>query len=448
MSKIKIPGIRSAIADAIKVRTLDFIEKRSSLKNPPYWLLKMMGNQSHSGVSVSESNAENVPSYYACRLLISNTVSMIPLGVRQKDKTGNKIIDTDHPIHYLISKKPNPFQTSLMWLSAIVQNVIDTGNSVSVITRNAMGMAIELGRPLPSNDAKAFLFKDPESGRESLWYRITGYKLPIPAGDVLHFRNPIISGKSGDDQLNGKSILTAAKESLGFAIVEQEYGSKTYKNGGGERPVIMSNNKLEENTKRNIRNNVHKQLNGEDGTFGDSLVLEAGLTLGKFGMNPSDADFINSKEFSQREICQFFGMFQPTKIGINTNSSYNSLEQQSIAFVTDTMMPWFVQFEQELNDKLFSTRFDAGRFTKFNVNGLLRGDSAARTSLYKGLYNLSAITPNEIRALEDMNPMPKDEGGETFYIMQNMIPIKDLGEVMKIKYAPKNTNTEPKNPKE
>ena len=119
-------------------------ERRDTLKNPPYWMLKILGNQSNAGINVSQNNADTLAAYYACRLLLSNTMAVVPLNVRHQHADGTREVDKNHPAYRLLAKNPNPFQTSFIWRSAHMQNVIDFGNSYSIILRNAYGNPIQL----------------------------------------------------------------------------------------------------------------------------------------------------------------------------------------------------------------------------------------------------------------------------------------------------------------
>lgn len=425
-------GIRSSI--------INYIESRSSLKNPPYWLLRILGNQSSSGISVTNTNAEQLAAYYACRLLISNTISIVPLQVRRTDANGNRFVDKAHPTYKLLAKKPNPFQTSLIWRSTLAQHVIDSGNAYSLIIRNGMGMPIQLSRPIDPSRVSPFIFINPDNGIEMLFYSVIGISQPFYAQDVLHFRNPIISGSSGNDPLSGKAVLTAARESVGLGLVQQKYGNETYANGGGKRIALTSDKRLDDSVKAGLRKGWKDRYSGPD-KMAEVAILEAGVDVREIGMNPIDADFLNSRKFTMLEICQFFGLFQPSKVGYDSNSNYNSLEQQSIAFVTDSMMPWFVQFEQEIDDKLFSGKIDAERYTKFNLNSLMRGDTAARKEWYQTLFNIGAISRNEIRAFEDMNAIDQ---GDQYYLQQALAPAEMLGELMTLKFENQKKQVEPK----
>jgi len=423
----------------------NFIEKRSgggTLENPPYWMMKILGQSNSSGVPVNHDTAEQLSTYYACRKLLSDTLAIVPLGVRKELKDGTRQTDKNHPVYHLLARKPNPFQTSFMWRSQHMQLMLDHGNSYSLIIRNGMGVPIQLSMPLNPYSVFPFLFKDPVTGMEQLYYQIQGHDLPVLSRDILHFRNTVTGGIN-QNLFKGKSILTAARESIGLGLTQLKYGSDVYRNGGGKRVALTTDRRLDPEVRKALRTGWKKRYSGPD-KMGEVAILEAGVKAVEMGMNPIDADFLNSRKFTALEIAQFFGIFQPSKVGIEVNNSYNSLEQQSIAFVTDTMMPHFVQYEQEMNDKLFSSKIDQNHYTKFNINSLMRGDSAARKEWYRTLFNIGVFTRNEIRALEEMNPIIE---GDKTYLQQNLAPAEMLADLMKMKYETQKKQVEPKQTK-
>jgi HK97 family phage portal protein len=411
-----------------------FERREATLKNPPYWILKLFGNESDAGISVTRNNADHLAAYYACRLLFSNTMAMVPLNVYHRHTDGRREMDQNHAVFPLLAKKPNPYQTSFLWRSLHMQNVIDFGNSYSIIFRNSYGNPVELSRPYNDYEVNPFLFRSPDTGQEILFYKVTGYKVPFYASDIIHFRNPI-NQRFGNNGLRGKSVLTAARESIGLGLIQQKYGAETYRNGGGKRVALSTSQVLKPDTRKALREGWKKRYSGPD-RMAEVAILDGGVEVKEIGMNPIDADFLNSRKFTALEVAQFFGLFQPSKIGLDVNSGYNSLEQQSIAFVTDTMLPHVVNWEQELNDKLFSKTLmlDQGRYVKFNLNGLMRGDKAARKEWYRTLFNIGVLSRDEIRALEDLNPIAE---GDKYYLQQNLAPADMLAELMQMKYENK-----------
>jgi HK97 family phage portal protein len=111
------------------------------------------------------------------------------------------------------------------------------------------------------------------------------------------------------------------------------------------------------------------------------------------------------------------------KIEALERSTNNNIEQQALEFVTDTLLPWLVRWESFINFKLFTEKERKVYYVKFNVDGLLRGDEAARSSFYRTLWYIGAISPNEIREKENWNPY---EGGDAYYVPKNMVPVSGL----------------------
>ena len=120
----------------------------------------------------------------------------------------------------------------------------------------------------------------------------------------------------------------------------------------------------------------------------------------------------------------------PHKIGHLERSTNNNIEHQAIEFVVDTLVPWIVRYEQRLNEALLS---EAGRRTHyigFELKGLMRGDSKTRAAFYKALWQMGALSQNDIRRAEDMDEIP---GGDVFYVPLNMAPTSDATQILMAK---------------
>lgn len=85
------------------------------------------------------------------------------------------------------------------------------------------------------------------------------------------------------------------------------------------------------------------------------------------------------------------------------NSTNNNIEHQSLEFVQYTMLPWLRRWEQAISRDLIGEpeRF----YIKFNVEGLLRGDSTARSAFLREMTNAGLYTINEGREKENLEPI-------------------------------------------
>ncbi|MBW2365984.1 MAG: phage portal protein, partial [Deltaproteobacteria bacterium] len=135
----------------------------------------------------------------------------------------------------------------------------------------------------------------------------------------------------------------------------------------------------------------------------------------------NDAQFLETRTFQKIEI---YGMYHvpPHKIAIhNQNSNYNNLEQENASYVDSCLMHWIVRWESAISQQLLTeVERKSGLFFEFVVQGLLRGDSQARAEYYNKIFQVGGITPNQIRAKENMNPI---EGGDESFVMLNMVPL-------------------------
>jgi HK97 family phage portal protein len=155
------------------------------------------------------------------------------------------------------------------------------------------------------------------------------------------------------------------------------------------------------------------------------------MTINKIGIPPEDSQFLESRQFQIPEVARWFNL-PPHKLKDLTKSSFSNIESEQISFVTDSILPWLVRLEQNFNMQLLSPSDKelSGRgrlYFKHSVEGLLRGDSAARGTLYTSMWNVGSITQNQIRALEDMDPDPNPLADELF-VPLNMTPLSMVKE--------------------
>ena len=154
------------------------------------------------------------------------------------------------------------------------------------------------------------------------------------------------------------------------------------------------------------------------------------------GIPPDDAQFIQGQEFGKSDIAALYRV-PSYKIGLLKpgTMSYASVEQQAIDFVVDCIRPWLVCWEQRATLSLLTQPERKTLYAEFLVDALLRGDSDSRAKFYQAMFNLGAITINEIRAYENMNGIGPD--GDRHYLQQNLAPIDLLDELLKGKTQPK-----------
>jgi len=165
-----------------------------------------------------------------------------------------------------------------------------------------------------------------------------------------------------------------------------------------------------------VQESWDNSANGENAY--STPVLEDGMDWIPVTMSNRDAQYIESRKFNVEDIARIFRV-PPHKIGHLEKSTNNNIEHQGLEFVTDTMMPWLVRWEQSITRDLLTVAERRRYFAEFLVDGIMRGDSAARASYYNSMWTMGAMNPNEIRTKENMNPRD-DEGGNEYVKPLNM----------------------------
>ena len=155
-------------------------------------------------------------------------------------------------------------------------------------------------------------------------------------------------------------------------------------------------------------------------------VLEEGMTFAPLSMPNNEAQFLETRRFQVEEICRIYRV-PPHMVGDLSRATFSNIEHSSIDFAVHTIRPWLVRIEQAMNRALFPER-EKGRFyVQFNLDGLMRGDYKSRMEGYAIARQNGWMSANDIRELENQNPISEEEGGNEYLCNGNMIPIRLAG---------------------
>ncbi|MDD4039295.1 MAG: phage portal protein, partial [Sphaerochaeta sp.] len=235
--------------------------------------------------------------------------------------------------------------------------------------------------------------------------------------DVLH-----ISGL-GFDGLVGYSPIAMARNAIGMAIACEEYGAKFFANGASPGGVLEHPGTIRDPAK--VRESWNSVYQGS-GNSHRICVLEEGMKFQPIAISNEQAQFLETRKFQINEIARIFRV-PPHMVGDLEKSSFSNIEEQSLEFVKYTLGPWVIRWEQALARALFSEAEKPRMFFKFNVDGLLRGDYVSRMNGYAVGRQNGWMSANDIRSLEDLDPIPEDEGGNLFLVNGNMCQLRDAG---------------------
>lgn len=256
-------------------------------------------------------------------------------------------------------------------------------------------------------------------------------QIVLKADEVLH-----IPGL-GFDGLIGYSPIAMARNAVGMTMACEEYGASFFANGANPGGVLEHPGILKDPSKvRNSWNSVYRGSNNAH----KIAVLEEGMKYQQIGIPPEEAQFLETRNFQINEIARLYRI-PPHMVGDLEKSSFSNIEQQSLEFVKYTLDPWVIRWEQALKKALLLPTEKKEYAIRLNVDGLLRGDYQSRMNGYSVGRQNGWLSTNDIREMEDMNPLSDEEGGNLYLINGSMTKLKDAGAFAKTDTS-ENDNTE------
>ncbi len=360
-----------------------------------------------------QSLAFSVAAVYACVRVIAETTASLPMILYRRRADGGKDrADTD-PLYDLLKVKPNPFQTSMEFREQMMTHALLRGNAYAKIVRDLNGFVIEL---LPL-DPDAMTVKrgayglvytyKPEQGKIEVFEA----KLPNSYPMILHLKC------MSTDGLVGRSVLRDSAETFSSARSAQRYGQRVLENDATPSVVITHPEVLDEEAAKRLRESWQQSFSGA-GRAGGTAVLEEGMKVEKLSMTSQDVQYLETRRFLRSEIASIFRV-PPHLIGDLDKATFSNIEQQSIEFVTHCIRPWAVRLEQAIHCAILSDSPQQKRqyFVELMLDGLMRGDLKSRYEAYNIARNAGFLSVNDIRSLENLNPI---DGGDRYLEPLNM----------------------------
>ena len=375
-----------------------------------------------SGKPVNERTAMQTTAVYACVRILAEAIASLPLHVYEYQDDGGKKLVHDHPLYYLLHDEPNPEMTSFVFRETLMSHLLIWGNAYAQIIRDGAGRVLGLYPLLPDkmdvqrDDRGNIYYVYSRNSDENPMFKEYG-DIRLKAEDVLH-----IPGL-GFDGLIGYSPIAMAKNAVGMTLACEEYGASFFANGANPGGVLEHPGVLKDPSKvRESWNSVYRGVNNAH----KIAVLEEGMKYQQIGIPPEEAQFLETRKFQINEIARLYRI-PPHMVGDLDKSSFSNIEQQSLEFVKYTLDPWVIRWEQSLQRSLLLPGEKGKYFIKLNVDGLLRGDYQSRMNGYAVGRQNGWFSANDIREMENMNPIPDEEGGNLYLINGAMTKLADAG---------------------
>ena len=375
---------------------------------------------SAAGKSVTASTAIQMSTVYACVRVIAETIASLPLHVYQNQGEGSAKA-LEHPLYPILHDEPNSEMTSFVWRETMLAHLLLWGNAYCQIIRSGRSQILGLYPLLPD---RMEVDRDSKTGALIYTYTTTeGNAVTLKPSDVLH-----IPGL-GFDGIMGYSPIALEKNAIGLGIAAEEYGSTFFKNGARPSGVLTHPNTVRD--PKRLRDNWNATYGGSS-NGGKVAILEENMSFTPISLPNNEAQFLETRRFQVEEICRIYRV-PPHLVGNLDRATFSNIENQSIDFAVHTIRPWLVRIEQAMNRALFADSEKAGSpgggrfYVQFNLDGLMRGDYKSRMEGYAIARQNGWMSANDIRALENLNPISEEEGGSTYLVNGNMIPINLCG---------------------
>lgn len=424
MPEPSVPPGYTATANGILLPTdLRASDALSDLRDPSAWLTAWSsgGRYGHSGVAVSPQTSLGLATYYACLNVLAQDCAKLPLPVLEELDRGRRKA-REHRLWQILQYRFNDDMTAYVGRWLMTHHAAGWGNGYGLLLRDRSMTRTdgEITGIYPLHPSRVWPERDAEG---HLVYRVrrgTGWRdqreVPetVPASDMLHLKGP------SPDGLRGWSVCELAAESLGLSLAAQEYGAAFFGNSATPSGVLKHPARLSDQAAAHLKTSWQER-HGGPGLSQGVAVLEEGMDWQAITIPPEQAQFLQTRLFQVPEVARWFRMGLH-KIQDLTNAHYNNLEHQNLEHVIDTMQPWHIAWEQEIWVKLLA---GTPYYVKHDTRALLRGDHAARAEYYRAMTQIGAYSINDVRELEDLNPI---EGGDLHYLQIQYAPIERIAD--------------------
>lgn len=337
--------------------------------------------------------------------ILAESVASLPLPLYQRLANGGKERATDHPLYPILHDLPNPEMTSYQFRETLMGHAALWGNAFAEIELARGGWVRGLWPLRPDLVIVRRI-------NRRLVYDILMPKGPnvrLPWERVMHI--PAF----GTDGVVGYSPIALARQAVGLALGTEEFGARFFGNGARPGVVLEHPGQLSPEAHERLKKSIETRHQGLSNAH-RLMILEEGMGLNEVGIPPEDAQFLETRKFQVAEIARLYRI-PPHMLADLERATFSNIEQQSLEFVIFTLHPWLVRWEQAIGRDLLTVIERPTYFAEHLVAGLLRGDTKSRYEAYSIGRQNGWLSANDIRKLENMNPVA---GGDSYLVPLNM----------------------------
>lgn len=393
-------------------KTIEINFKNSALpplKDENAWISYLKG----AGYSVSHDTALKIAVVIRCADVVAKTMASLGCHLFKETENGKERAKTNY-LYKLLRFIPNPETTAYEFWHCYIFNLMLTTGAYAKIVRDQNGFIKELWN-LPTN--RVHLDRNDVTNERYIdVFHSNGKIERIYEGGFMY-----TPGIRFNDDDEAEDFISIAGDVLGLTVDLNNYAKDYFENGSNMGGFISYPGSVNEVAMKKFREDWAKAYSGVMNAHKWAL-LEGGFTATKIDSNPEQAQALESRKFQIIEVCRIMGV-TPHKVFSLENVNYNSIEQLNIEFVQETLDPMDERLTLTIYKDLLTSSEQKKHYARFNTNKLLKGDTRSRTDYYNSMRQNGVLSANDIRALEDMNSISPEEGGNTLLVNGNMIPL-------------------------
>jgi len=376
------------------------LQETRSLANPQQWLMDLFGaSPSKAGVSVNARTAMQCTASRAAIQAIAEPLGQLPLHVYVRGEDGSKSRDKDHPVYGLLHDQANAFTTASELREQITRDALLHGNGFAFVNR-VDDVPRELIRLSPE---QVTIETNDLTGEPSYVHQQTTSKHIYPFQDVIHIKAPSLDGVSGE------SPVQQCKDAIGLALVLEQHGASLFKNGAKPGGVISVPGNVSPEVITRMRAGWKAAQEGSDNA-GRTAFIYDGASFTQMALSSVDAQYLELRRFAVEEIGRIFRV-PPHMLYELGRATWGNASEMGMTFVRFSLMRWIKQWEGECRLKLFSEDEQATHSAEYLLDDFMRSDLSSRSEAYGKLISSRIMSPNEIRARENLPPYA---GGDVF----------------------------------
>ena len=376
--------------------------------------------------SYSNLKAMKIGTAYACTNILSNSVALLPIKVVKY--VDGKRIEIDHPLGRVLNLMPHNRYNKFNFFKLLIESLILNGNGYAYIERddrlNVKALRLldpAYVQPMPQEDG-------------SVKYLVAGMDSAVDAMNMIHLYQHC------DEMMNGISVIKYASLALQSAYDKEIHSDAFYAGGAGLMGIIKASAPLTMAQKQEIAQSWEKSM--AKTANGGVAILPQGLDFQAISVSPEDAQLLESMQYDVVSICRFFNV-SPLKVFDYQHMSYSSLEQVSLSYLQDSVLPYTQLIEDEFNRKLFKPSEVGQIYVDFDYSTLMQADKKTEAEYYRTLITNGLCTINEARERLGYTPLDGDEYNQSF-LQLSYGTVKNINDGLYIKNNPQDATGETK----